>query len=245
MSAEARLAALWTELQRLGVSSLVMGGHAVRHYGVDRSTIDFDLHVAIADPEWGALHELLLTSPLLASSREGPSWRSRAFRRFVVGVLADGEYGGALRPFLGLDDLIRSKETEREDDWRDVRLLEEIADERRLARVVDARTRALVLVNLRSQRGFERAHAAGLLADHESVVEALHAASTPITVAFLAPFCAGAVPAQTPAVEAVMAAIRHVEGGSVRHRALVEAVRRLHQRPCMGADRRDKENATR
>lgn len=47
--------------------------------------------------------------------------------------------------FLGIDDLIRSKETEREDDWRDVALLEEIADERlRTRSLLDQPRRAVV-----------------------------------------------------------------------------------------------------
>lgn len=84
---------------------------------------------------------------------EGVSWRPDSFRRFVLGRLPDGReerlefwrrnhllapfdelharrtegaYGGETIAFIGLDDLIRSKETEREDDWRDVSLLEEL-----------------------------------------------------------------------------------------------------------------------
>jgi hypothetical protein len=54
----------------VGIDSLVMGGHAVRYYGIDRNTIDFDLVTSIA------------------------------------------------------------KETERESDWQDIALLEEILDDR-------------------------------------------------------------------------------------------------------------------
>ena len=35
------------ELQAAGLNLLVMGGHAVRHYGVERNTLDFDFHLSL------------------------------------------------------------------------------------------------------------------------------------------------------------------------------------------------------
>ena len=46
MNPDARLAEIVTALEAVGLSCLVMGGHAVRFYGVDRNTADFDLHLA-------------------------------------------------------------------------------------------------------------------------------------------------------------------------------------------------------
>ncbi len=74
-AAEQRLAQIIGELDRLALPALVMGGHAVRFYGVDRSTIDFDLIVAMPQPQWADLPRVLSASPLLATAREGPSWR--------------------------------------------------------------------------------------------------------------------------------------------------------------------------
>jgi hypothetical protein len=87
---ERRLASIYQELERLGISSLIMGGHAVRFYGVDRSTLDFDLLVALPNDVWQTLPGVLAGSPILAGAREGPTWRPHSFRRFIVGTLADG-----------------------------------------------------------------------------------------------------------------------------------------------------------
>jgi hypothetical protein len=154
VSGPERLAAIVTALEGLGIPHLVMGGHAVRYYGVDRNTIDFDLHISL--DAWDTLPALLANSPLFTSAPpvEGPSGRAGVFRRFQVGRLDDGReewlefwrsnhllapfpdlvarsdtgpYGGRDVRFLGLGDLIRSKETERASDWQDVALLEEIA----------------------------------------------------------------------------------------------------------------------
>jgi hypothetical protein len=46
VTAEERLAAIVSALHDAGVRCLVMGGHAVRYYGLERNTIDFDLHLA-------------------------------------------------------------------------------------------------------------------------------------------------------------------------------------------------------
>jgi len=119
-----------------------MGGHAVRYYGIDRNTIDFDLVTSLATPE-----ELRLRLPKiesLAGIRAEPVWRSRDFARFEIGRLPDGReewlefwirnhllgdfqslkaraevgvYGGEPVAFLSIADLLKSKETERESDW--------------------------------------------------------------------------------------------------------------------------------
>jgi hypothetical protein len=157
---DARLADIVAALEAVGLNCLVMGGHAVRFYGVDRNTGDFDLHLA---PDcWDDLLQALSRTSLFAGRPpiEGPSWRSNAFRRFQVGTLPSGReewlefwrenhllapfaelfsrreqgaYGGRSLPFLSLPDLIRSKETERESDWQDIGFLEAFLDARLIA----------------------------------------------------------------------------------------------------------------
>ncbi len=80
MNPEARLAEIVAALAPVGLNSLVMGGHAVRFYGVDRNTGDFDLHLA---PDcWDDLPQALSRTSLFAGRPliEGPSWRPNAFR---------------------------------------------------------------------------------------------------------------------------------------------------------------------
>jgi len=273
VTSETRLAAVATALDSLGLRALVMGGHAVRFHGVDRSTVDYDFCLATGRAEWSSLGDLLPRSPLFAAAGviEGPSWRPGSFRRFVIGSLpdhreerlevwrrnhllapfeelfarrAEGTYGDRTVRFLGLDDLIRSKETEREDDWRDVGLLEEIADERRLVAAGSPSGRVNALAALRSRRGAERARAEGLLADPAVVSSALVAATNPITQAYLLPSAARAGRAEGqghPALRSLESALREVPPGGERHFALVEAVRRLYRRDAMASDRADKE----
>jgi hypothetical protein len=272
VNTEERAAALAHELAALGLRALLMGGHAVRFYGVDRSTVDYDFCLALNRPGFAALPSVLLRSPVIAgkSFREGPSWRPSAFRRFVVGVFPDGReerlefwrenhllgpfaelyarrteglYGGQRIDILGLDDLIRSKETEREDDWRDVNLLEEIADERRLAAATSPEDRIDAIATLRSHRGFERAVSEGLFGDDALVRETWRIATHPISRAYLLPIMASRTDIFDPtaAVAPITAALSEVAFGSARHLALVEAVRRLYRREAMAADRADKE----
>ena len=140
MNPDERLAAIAAVLEEGGVPFLVMGGHAVRFYGLRRDTADFDLHLSI--DRWELLFDLLRRAPLFAGQvvDEGPSWRRGAFRRYQIGILSSGApewlefwrhnhllptfaelyarreqgmYGGRLLPFLALPDLIRSKETQR------------------------------------------------------------------------------------------------------------------------------------
>lgn len=269
MNAEERLAQIFAELTRLGISALVMGGHAVRFYGVDRSTIDYDLVVAASPEDWERLPARLSSSTLFARAVQGPSWRPKSFRRFVLGTLPDGReerlefwrenhllasfadlyaarcvgsYGGGKIAFLGLDDLMRSKETEREDDWRDIRLLEEIADERRLASIATAADETTVIARLRSVRGFETALQRSMLGPETGAAAAVEA-THPVSRALLAPFAGSAALPALPA-DAIdpklWQVVTNVKPGSPRHLALVEAVRRLYQRQRMSEDRADK-----
>jgi hypothetical protein len=161
VNTETRLAEIVTALEEVGVTRLIMDGHAVRFYGFNRSTVDFDLNVAPA--AWDDLHDRLARTPFFAGKgvQEGPSWRPRKFRRFQIGRLVDGReewlecwhnnhllppfpellarsergiYGERALSFLALPDLIRSKETERTMDWQDIAVLEEFLDFRMLAR---------------------------------------------------------------------------------------------------------------
>lgn len=240
-----------------------MGGHAVRHYGIDRNTLDVDVHVS-AD----AVHDLedrLGRTRLFSNARlrAGPSWRPEDFRRFQIGLLPNGREewlefwirNHLLAPFpdlyrrreeaveqghqlcyLSLPDLIRSKETERDDDWADVRLLEEILDARNLAGEAEP-TMAMSL--LRSRRGFEKAEHAGLFRHQDVVRQGIRDASHPVTRAYLLPYVPNAIGHGLDA--AADAALRRIVPGSPRHLAIVEAVRLAYQRAAKAADRTDKE----
>jgi len=157
---ESQLAEIVSALEGAGIPCLVMGGHAVRFYGLSRNTIAFDLH--LAPDSWDELSPRLAGTPLFAGKPvlEGPSWRPHSFPRFLIGRLLDGReewlefwcknhllpsfgelyarreqglYGGRLLSFLALPDLIKSKETERAVDWQDISVLEEFHDARMLA----------------------------------------------------------------------------------------------------------------
>jgi hypothetical protein len=267
-----RLAGIYETLTGAGMQVLVMGGHAVRFYGIDRNTVDFDLHLVGTD--WERLPGTLqaLESVHGGSFQEEATWRPRDFRRFVIGRLpggreerlecwrrnhllapfielyarrTEGLYGGKKVAFLDLKDLIGSKETEREDDWRDLELLEEIVDERALAKAADPQDRLAFLCEVRSRRGFEAGERARLFEDSGLISAAWLRAQNPISRAFLAPFVSeeevrgrAAVPCMME--EIIAGPLRKVRPASSRHLALVEAVRRLYKRAAMEADRRDK-----
>jgi hypothetical protein len=253
-----------------GLRFLIMGGHALRHYGVDRNTFDFDFHVS--GQEAAGLAERLRATRLFARGQlvEGPSWRATDFRRYQIGVQPNGReewlefwfrnhllapfpeayqrreeahIEGRTLSFLALSDLIRSKETERDDDWTDVRLLEEILDNRNLARVGDAASRVIALSQLRSRRGFERAEHDGLLADRGAVAGAFSAAQHPVTLAYLFPFVGPDTVStrELPLDIAVRAALKQIQCGGPRHLAIVEAVRLAYQRAARAADQADKQ----
>ena len=90
MNPDEWLAGIVTALESAGLAHLVMGGHAVRFYGLQRNTIDFDFH--LAPGHWDDLPELLSRTPLASDGPivEGNSWRPHAFRRFQIGRLPDG-----------------------------------------------------------------------------------------------------------------------------------------------------------
>lgn len=155
-----------------------------------------------------------------------------------------GLYGGEVLDFLGLHDLIRSKETERDEDWRDVLLLEEIADDVSLSGATET-DRVEVLAGLRSHRGFATARQRGLLDDESWVASAVVAAKHAVTLGFLIPFAPARQTAGTqfadPAIREILD--HHLPGiapASARHLALVEAVRRLYKKARMLEDRADK-----
>ena len=85
MNPAVRLAEIVTALKQVGLTVLVMGGHAVRFYGISHNTIDYDLHESPQD--WYNLPERLGQSALFAGRPpvEGPTWRPLEFRRFLLG----------------------------------------------------------------------------------------------------------------------------------------------------------------
>lgn len=72
MNPEERLAAIVTALESVALSCLVMGGHAVRFYGLERHTNDYDL--TLAPDGWDDLAGRLARSGLFpAAPPEGNS----------------------------------------------------------------------------------------------------------------------------------------------------------------------------
>jgi hypothetical protein len=248
-----------------------MGGHAVRYYGLQRHTNDFDL--ALAPDGWDDLANRLARTGLFAGAGpvEGNSWRPRAFRRFLLGALPDGReewlefwrenhllspfpdlfsrrevgaYGGRELPFLSLPDLIRSKETERAKDWDDISYLEEFLDARLHARLTaGALARADALAQLRSRRGFDAYLAASGFSDAAAVRAALGQTKNPVTQAFLLPWAPEAVALRpvVPIEPLVERKLRSLVPASPLHRSLVEVVRRRYKVACQDRDRADKE----
>lgn len=271
MTADEKLARIVESLATAGIDVLVLGGHAVRYYGIDRNTNDFDLVTALTTPD--ELSARLPTVDWLRHARAVPVWRAGDFARFEIGRLPDGReewlefwlrnhlltdfptlksraeigrYGGASVPFLSLPDLLKSKETERETDWHDIRLLEEVQDARHLAVAArgEAGARLRLLSSLRSRRGMDRAVEQGLLDDREAVAEAIGACHHPVPFAFLAPLDPRAVPGDVAALPAdlqVVASLRSVPLASHKHFALIEIVRRNYKRQAMERDRSDKQ----
>lgn len=47
MTPDERLAGIVTTLESVGLTCLVMGGHAVRSYSLQRNSIDFDLYLVL------------------------------------------------------------------------------------------------------------------------------------------------------------------------------------------------------
>jgi len=55
VTSDERLATLYGFITEAGVQALVMAGHAVRFYGVERTTVDYDLHVHLEADAWDKL----------------------------------------------------------------------------------------------------------------------------------------------------------------------------------------------
>ncbi|MCA9219417.1 MAG: hypothetical protein KDA71_03755 [Planctomycetales bacterium] len=253
-----------------------MGGHAARFYGVERNTNDFDLHLS---PDcWDDIKAKIQASPLATNFKvvEGPSWRPGAFRRFQIGVLPSGReewlefwrhnhllpdfhevfdrreigvYGGRKIAFLGLRDLIRAKETERESDWQDIALLEEFADSRDFSAVFSGDLDLPnALSRIRSRRGFESHLKASHFRDDNAIRQAVELTASPITEAFLTPVASRNRDAHFPiaAIEPVVRnRLSEVDPGTNLHFALVEIVRRRYKLAAQAADRADKESIRR
>jgi hypothetical protein len=268
---EERLAAIARALESVGLSCLIMGGHAVRFYGLQRHTNDFDL--TLAPDAWDDLTDRLAQTGLFPATGpvEGNSWRPGAFRRFLLGNLEPGQeewlefwrgnhllapftelfvrrevgaYGGRQLAFLSLPDLIRSKETERAKDWDDVSYLEEFLDARLHAQCVTGMIAvADALAQVRSRRGFDTYLAENRFADAEATRTALERTTNPITQAFLLPWAPAAVTAMPVVLiePLVERKLRLVAPASSLHRSLVEVVRRQYKGFCQDRDRTDKE----
>lgn len=268
MSPDEKLARITRALQASGIEALVMGGHAVRYYGVDRNTSDFDLVTSVSSPD--DLRSRLPSDPLFSGIKEVPVWRSDDFARFEIGTLPDGRqellefwihnhllpgfsdlkaraevgrYGGDDIAFVSLDDLLRSKETERESDWQDIALLEEIRDARLLAKATDADGIVHALESVRSRRGLERLQTSGLLTDRDAVTRAIERCTHPVTFAMLSPLSPESQPGQltVPIEETARVALARAALGSAFHLGVVEVVRRGYKRQAMDRDRIDKQ----
>jgi hypothetical protein len=264
---EQKLAGIFRSLREAGIDALVMGGHAVRYYGVGRNTVDFDLVTSVTSPD--ELRSRLAAIPTLAGARAEPVWRGRDFARFEIGTLPDGReewlefwlrnhllghfaglkgraeignYGGEAIPFLGLSDLMRSKETERESDWQDISLLEEIRDDRNRVAMASAPDGAVAfLAELRSRRGMDYALEHLLLADRAVVTKALAVTTHPVSYAFLYPFVGtqGIGALTRPHLAAILTS---VTPATAKHLAAVEIIRRDYKRRAMELDRADKQD---
>ena len=269
MNPDGRLVEIAASFERVGLRFLVMGGHAVRYYGISRDTLDFDFHLSLAAKQ--DLLNCLQKTGLFGSEvpTELVSWRGSDFRRFLLGHLPSGKeewlefwfhnhllapfeelharreegvVADRRLPFLALPDLIRSKETERESDWQDVALLEEIFDTRSLAKAGDFETKIAALAGLRSRRGYRLAEEKGFFRDAAMLAGGLEAARNPITKAMLLPSIPDAPEAGVSEIPGLIAApLRTVTPGSPRHFALVEATRRVYRQSAIAADRADKQ----
>ena len=267
---EQKLAEIVAAILSAGIDVLVMGGHAVRYYGVTRNTVDFDLVASLASAD--ELGPKLFGISQLGPLREEPVWRRGDFARFEIGKLESGReewlefwvrnhllsdfatmkgraemgrYGGATLPFLSLPDLIRSKETERESDWQDIALLEEIQDARLIASAsrpnCTSGERARILSGIRSRKGMERAIQIGLTDDRAWIDRAIAEAAHPVTIAFLRPRSNVNPPSGARIEPALLDALSRVPFGSVKHFSILEVVRRAYKRNAIEIDRADKQ----
>jgi hypothetical protein len=273
VTAEQKLARIYRVLANAGIETLVMGGHAARYYGVSRNTVDFDLVTAICTPE--ELHSRVPLIAALGPLRQEPAWRKHDFVRYEIGKLDDGreewlefwlhnhlldefprlkyraetgQYGGEQLAFLGLSDLIRSKETERESDWKDIELLEEICDERAWAKASsDPLMWAPYLSTVRSRRAMDLAVEKQLVKTNAVVEDAFVRSEQPVPAAFLFPYVNDQRLRQTTSIlsSTFKSLLSNVEGGSPKHFLLIEVVRRDYKRRAMERDRADKQERLR
>ncbi|MGH9840212.1 MAG: hypothetical protein ACREEM_15630 [Blastocatellia bacterium] len=264
-----RLIEIVSALEEAQIPHLVMGGHAVRYYGFNRETTDHDLHIPV-EAGRNLSERLGKTTLFVGAPVETATWRGEDFRRFVLGSLPDGKeellefwirnhllddfdslyrrrevgsYGERQVSFLSLPDLIRSKETERDGDWDDIKILEEILDRRNVVQAKQSGDFVAALTTVRSIRGLDAAFRAGLLADPLVAATALRNADNPITYAFLLPFAPEVEP-EIPGSEILPALLREnlvrVTPGSTRHQLLIEAVRLRYKRAMQAIDRQEK-----
>jgi len=143
-----------------------------------------------------------------------------------------------------LPDLIHSKETERDKDWRDVLILEEFLDSRSLNQATTGSSAVdQALARLRSRRGLETALQRGFLEDAAIVRQALSHTQLSITQAILLPAAGteAVLPTSTAPLEPVLVKrLRTIAPASALHLALVEVVRRHYRQAMQKADAADK-----
>lgn len=265
-----RLAEIVTALEAVELNCLVMGGHAVRFYGLHRHTDDFDL--CLAPDHWDELPSRLAQSRLFIDQRliEGTTWRKNAFRRFRMGQLPDGRelwlefwrenhllapfpelfarresgpYGGRRLAFLSLPDLIRSKETERDKDWHDVETLEEFLGERAAVQVTRGLAKLVdALAHVRVRRGIESFLRYNLLANEVEVRAAIERAQSGVVAACLLPFAPKASCPPFPGVlePFVEDRLRHTPPMDRIHLGLVGVVRKRYMERAKEIDKADK-----
>lgn len=141
-------------------------------------------------------------------------------------------------------DLIRSKETERDADWQDISVLEEIQDARLLARAQRGEiSLEEALGSLRSRAGFAGYLQAGLLVATDRIQGVVSATINPVTQALLLPFAPEAKLSSGSlfVIEPVIVErLRRLTGASPLHLSLVEVVRRRYMRFRKEADGADK-----
>jgi hypothetical protein len=268
VSPDERLAQVAGALEAAGVEALVLGGHAVRYYGVDRNTVDFDFCTSSSAND---LRARLAATQVFDTFRDGPSWRPDDFARFEIGRLSDGreewlefwmhnhllpefselqarreqgQYGGQVIGFISLADLLRRKETERESDWQDIALLEEVHDSRLLSQIATPVAIRNCLSGLRSRRGFERARDQRLFDDDVAATEAAGHCRHPVSFSFLCPLLSDAQPPPTLLAQiepSLLLSLQQVAFGSRRHIGLSEIVRRAYKRLAIDRDRQDKQ----
>jgi hypothetical protein len=255
-------------LTKAGLPTIVMGGHAVRYYGVTRNTADFDLVIAILNES--QIYAVLQSIDELKDAKPIPVWRTGDFARFEIGTLPDGRqellefwmhnhlldpfgqllaraetglYGGTPVNFLSIDDLIRSKETERESDWQDIALLEEIRDARLFKNALMTNVPSSALSQLRSRRGIESIVSTGWFNNTAHVRESIAICNHPVTFAILYPAVSDRPHKMMKLIDPnVLKKLASCSIHSAQHIALIEIVRRSYKRAAMEKDRNEKLN---